>query len=460
MHTKRRQFLQTGAALALSACTKSNSETKGSDAGAPPQPSHSAPLAPSSSANPIQSAARAQPVPEIGDKPLKPKNQEEFPEWPGGTDSESNTTVLMFRGNARRCFYGTGPLLTNLIVKWRYRMSALHISNAAKGDKHWSGTGWTGQAVKWGKNVYVGGVDGRFYCWDSETGALRWILKTERMFKSSPCFYRGRLYVGNVDDHVRAIDARTGNVVWSYDTRFDCDSSPVVVGNTLYFAGESGIVHALDPDSGLVRWKLDLGSHRGPGGSQGIESSPAIDKDELYVSTFDGNLYCIERSDGKVMWKYNTGDDTDVTAVLTDDRIYVASEEKNPVLHCVERGTGKGLWTFRSDGGFWSTPAISNNRVYIGSESGYLFCIDAKEGKRLWDFPCARRVWSSPCVVDGKVVFGSYDGFLYMLDAMTGRELWKYDMEGNIASTPCIVDGRIYIGGTAGYFYCFAPPGA
>lgn len=386
--------------------------------------------------------------------------RETFPAWDGRRDSTSAATMLMFRGNLRRNFHGTGPLSANLELKWKYRLGALEIDRAGEGTRFWTGTGWTGQAVKWGRRVFVGGLDGKFYCWDAFSGKVIWTLKTQRMFKSSPCFYDERLFVGNVDNKFRCIDARTGKVLWHYDMRGDCDSSPVVADGILYAASESGFLHALDPRSGGHHFKMNLGGHKGPGGSQGIESSPVIDGDELWVGTYDGNLYRVDRIQGKVLAKIATGDDTDATPVVTDDYVFAAAEQKNPVLSCFDRKTGTLKWSFKDRGGFWSTPAVVGGRVYIGGDDAKMYCLNEHTGAEIWSFAARRAIWSSPSVVDGKVVFGSYDGFLYMVDAADGHLLWQVDLGGPVLSTACIVDGYLWIGSGDGHFYCFGPKSA
>lgn len=383
--------------------------------------------------------------------------RDDFPAWDGSRDSVSAVTMLMFRGNLRRNFHGTGSLANEPELKWKYRMGALEISKVGEGTRFWTGTGWTGQAVKWGRRVYVGGLDGKFYCWDAFTGKVIWTLKTQRMFKSSPCFYDGRLYVGNVDNKFRCIDAKNGKVVWQYDMRGDCDSSPVVADGILYAASESGYLHALDPRTGGHHFKMDLGGHKGPGGSQGIESSPVIDGDELWVGTYDGKLIQLDRIQGKVLSKMTTGDDTDATPVVTDNSVFAAAEANHPALSCFDRKTGALKWSFEDRGGFWSTPAVVGGRVYIGGDDARMYCLDEQTGKVIWTFSARRAIWSSPSVVDGKVLFGSYDGFFYMLDAQTGHLIWQVDLEGPVLSTACIVDGYIWIGSGDGHFYCFGP---
>ena len=443
----RRHFLHAGAALLSAGCSnKPKSETTldaGIEVDAAP-----APIDANFDATPDGQL-------ETPDAAKVIETDDDFPPWPGTDSSESITTMLMFRGNAKRNFHGVGKLGNKLALKWRHKTKALHI-DAANGPHYWTGTGWTGQAVKWGRRVFFGSLDGRFYCLDAEGGDVIWTHKTQRMFKSSPCFYDGKLYVGNVDNYLRAIDARTGALAWKLNMKSDCDSSPLVHGGVLYAGSESGFLHALNPQTGKPIFKLDLGGHKGPGGSQGIESSPAIADGELWASTYDGVLYRIDLKTQKVISKIPTGDDTDASPVLTDDAVYAAAEQKSPILLCIDRKTEKQRWSFRAEGGFWSTPAIVQGRVYIGCDDHRMVCLDEKTGALVWQTSTGRAVWSSPCVVDGKVVFGSYDGFLYMLEAETGKELFRHDLEGPVLSTACIVDGWVYIGSGDGHFYAFA----
>lgn len=464
----RRHFLHAATSL-LVACGKnpaSESSADGGTDGGQPDSADVATDTRDAGMNDIADAAADSPVDagasdavlSIADE--RRMQREVFPVWDGRRDSVSPATMLMFRGNLRRNFHGTGPLASQLELKWKYKLGALEITRAGEGTRFWTGTGWTGQAVKWGQRIFVGGLDGKFYCWDAYSGKVIWTLKTQRMFKSSPCFYDERLFVGNVDNKFRCIDARTGKVIWHYDMRGDCDSSPVVADGILYAASESGFLHALDPRTGGHHFKLNMGGHKGPGGSQGIESSPVIDGDELWVGTYDGFLYRIDRFQGKVLSKMVTGDDTDATPVVTDDYVFAAAEQKNPMLSCFERKTGALKWSFKDRGGFWSTPAVVGRRVYIGGDDAKMYCLDERTGAEIWSFAARRAIWSSPSVVDGKVVFGSYDGFLYMVDAKDGHLLWQEDLGGPVLSTACIVDGHVWIGSGDGHFYCFGPKSA
>lgn len=382
----------------------------------------------------------------------------EVPPWDLGDRSESRDTMLMFRGDARRNFQGTGPLADTLRVVWQKRLGSFESTRARDGRViRWEGTGWTGQPVVWGSRVYVGALDRKLYCWDRATGDERWSFEAQRMFKSSACLYRGKLYIGNVDDYVRCIDAERGAELWRFMTGADCDSSGVVVDDTLYIGGESGHLRALDPATGEERWRAYFGTGGEEVGSRGIESSPAIDGDEVFVSNSEGTLYAYDRRERRVRWRFEMGGDADVTPLVTDDFVLAATQAPVHKLFCIDRATRRERWSVSARPGWWSTPAVSSDRkVYAAGGGGRFFCLDLDTGRELWRVNVGQAVWSSPCVIDDKVLFGAEDAKLHIHDRHTGREISTFEVEGQILSTPCVVGGHVYVGTIRGHFYGLA----
>lgn len=380
-----------------------------------------------------------------------------LPTWKYGDHSAASDTLIMFRGNPTHTFYGTGPIPTKPALKWKFRME--RVEALLHGRPHvWTGTGWTGQASVLGGYVFIGSQDKHFYCFETETGQLRWKYQSGRWFKSSPCLYENRIYVGNVDNYLRCMDAQTGRVLWHYNMGRDLDSSPCVWEGRLYIGGENGYLHCFDPKRGKLLWRTFLGGI-GPNtkpGSNGVETSPAVADGEVYAANYDGYLFCVDARTGAIRWKFRTGDDTDASPVIVGDRLYIAAEDRNPYLYCVSRQQkGKLIWKLSNRKGWWSTPAIVGDRLWIGGNNGILYCIEAKTGKVIWTFKAGGPIWSSPAVVDDRVVFGSYTPYLHMLDANSGKQIWKFNMGGRSHSTPCVVNGSIYVGCSAGTFYCF-----
>ncbi len=387
------------------------------------------------------------------------RRRAKLPAWTYGRGSFADDTVLMFRGNPSHTFYGTGPVPDAPQQKWRFRTAT--ISYTARGQlRVWTGTGWTGTAVKLGDYIFVGSPGGYVYALQAYTGKLAWKHRGGGMFKGSACAYENRIYIGNTDNLLRCIDAETGHLVWRHDTGNDLDSSPCVVDGRLYIAGENGHARCLDPQTGRLIWKTFVGG-TGPGtppGSNGSETSPAVADGNLYTATYDGVLFCIDTKNGRVRWKAKTFDDTDASPVVSGDFVYAAAEDRASRLYCFAREDGREVWRYEgNDKGFWSTPAVVGDRLWVGGDDNKLHCVDAKTGKGIWTFKADAAIWSSPAIVDGKAIFGSRDHHLYIVDAETGKELWKTKLDGRIISSPCVVGGYIWIGTATGYIYCFGP---
>ena len=181
-----------------------------------------------------------------GDEPTAPPRP--------SADSFDPKGMSMFRGNPSHTHYGTGPLPEKLEVLWKFRTSRFK-TELREQPYTWTGTGWSGQAVKVGSKVIVGSVDRNLYAFNAADGNLLWKHRSRRMFKSSACFFDNKIYIGNVDNQLRCVDANSGELLWRHRTRADMDSSPVVADGRLYVGGEDLSIYCFDPISGEKLWR-------------------------------------------------------------------------------------------------------------------------------------------------------------------------------------------------------------
>ncbi len=384
-----------------------------------------------------------------------------LPAWDGSKTSESVPgSMRMFRGNMAGTYYGSGKLSENLELKWKFRMSDFHTTFQDK-PHTWSGTGWTGQTLKYGDYVYAGDVGGHFHCWEAMTGKLVWVFSGLRMFKGSPSLYKNRIYVPQVDNHIRCIDATDGKLIWDWSSWADNDSSPRLMDGMLYIGGEDGDLKCFDAETGKMQWKESYG--RGTGddpGSDGIECSLAIADNIAYFGHLDGHLRAYNLKDRKLAWQTpKMGVDIDSSCLIIGDRVYVGIEEakSGKEMMCFDRNNGKLVWEAHAPGGIWGSPAKFENTVIIGDNGGTMHAFDAASGADVWKYKIGHGTWYSPQVVDGKVMFGSYGKYYEMLDAKTGKSIWKGDLGDRTHSGAAIEDGHLWFGGGSGYMYCWGP---
>ena len=181
--------------------------------------------------------------------------------------------LTMFRGNARRAYYGEGPVPKAPTVLWRFPKDGPMSSPSSEGGETrvWAGTGWTGQPVvaqaNDGPRVMFGAYDRAVHFLKGDTGE-RFLpdLPTGDLIKGSvmldPDGYP-LLYTGSRDNYFRvvALDRAKPTVLWKINANEvphpvwnnDWDSSAVLVGDYLFEGGENSYFFIIKLNRGLQR---------------------------------------------------------------------------------------------------------------------------------------------------------------------------------------------------------------
>ena len=161
----------------------------------------------------------------------------------------------------------------------------------------------------------------------------------------------------------------------------------------------------------------------------------------------------------EMTWRYQTGGFTYSTPTVTNDAIYITSNESLVALNL----DGSMRWTVPFGGsttvggitvsGIVSSPAIGNNgNVYVGSLDNNVYTVDSS-GNIIAMFDTGGEVFSSPVIgPDGTVYIGSESGIVAALNP-DGTLRNSIPLSGEIYSTPAYANGFIYVGTTANLLY-------
>src|SRR4051794_16666088 len=111
-------------------------------------------------------------------------------------------------------------------------------------------------AVAYGR-VYLGGLDGRVYSYEEETGDLAWSQSTGAEVYSSPAVADTphappTVFIGSQDKHFYALDAKTGAIRWEHYLNGNILGSPSVVDRTVY-------VSVIGPNIGTFAYAVKKG---------------------------------------------------------------------------------------------------------------------------------------------------------------------------------------------------------
>lgn len=298
-------------------------------------------------------------------------------------------------------------------------------------------------------NVYAHGTQGLLFCFNGETGEVKWQKSLTEEF--------GRItgYGGRV-------------------------TSPIVEGDLVIISmissnwgahGGGGVRFlAFDKTSGEMVWWNSTGL-RPSNTYRCIPVVTTINGQRILISGGgDGNLHAFQVNTGKKVWSFEFGNGAmNPAPVVNGTKLYAAHGEEIPGratvgrVACLEIGGAEPTIVWEKDGieFKYPSPMLEGDRLFLPDRQGRLYCFDANTGERLWRAKFGRNCTGSPAYGDGKIYLSSVHGYFHILDANNkGRRLSRkrfqpvdpeFDVE--VQGSAAIANGCVFFG-TTEEFYC------
>ena len=213
--------------------------------------------------------------------------------------------------------------------------------------------------------LYVGGLDGKFYCLEAAYGSKKWTFDTEYPVRSSPCATGELVFCANTNGTVFALDAGSGNIRWEFKTSNAVFAGLTVSNGKLFVASRDSNLYVLNADSGTLDRKISIGNK--------IMSTPAIDQDRLYVPSLDGSLSAYSISDGILAWKFQSKSAINTTPVITPSAIFTVSLDQH--FYALSPMDGTVLWKYDFESRIKTTPLVWKNSVIIAAENKNVYLL-------------------------------------------------------------------------------------
>lgn len=298
-------------------------------------------------------------------------------------------------------------------------------------------------------NVYVHGTQGLFFCFDGETGEVKWQKSLTEDF--------GRItgYGGRV-------------------------TSPIVDGNLVFLSmissnwgaqGGGGVRFiAFDKNTGDVVWWNSTGL-RPSDTHRCVPTVTTLNGQRVLISGGgDGNLHAFQVNTGRKLWSYEIGSGAiNPSPVVRGNFLFAAHGEENlgratvgRVL-CLDISGNEPTLVWEKDGIEFkhSSPMLLAGELILPDRQGRLYAFDTTSGKRLWRAKFGVNCTGSPSYGDGKIYLSAVNGYFHILDATNkGKSLSRkrfqpanpsFDVE--VQGTAAIANGCVYFG-TTEEFYC------
>lgn len=275
--------------------------------------------------------------------------------------------------------------------------------------------------------VYAGMSDGRYWCLDQETGAIRWRAEAGEGAGGdlpAPAVYDGLAYLCGPDGTLLAADARTGRRIWRLALDGPAAGAPAVDGGMLFVGTRTGRVWAVEAKTGAIAWRTAL---------EGEMAQPvALGDDRLFAVTGLGQLWALEAATGRVTWRAAAEAHPPVYAELL---VIAGGSAFDPL-------TGEVVWRVE---GAPCSPAVRRDQVIYPGRA-----LDLFTGQAAQPVEPASRAAEPAARAAGLVVAG--DAALFFAEGPrlearrlgTGEPLWRLDLPAPGVGTPAVAPGRLF----------------
>ena len=280
--------------------------------------------------------------------------------------------------------------------------------------------------VVWDDSIFLTGADAgsqEVYCWDTETGSLRWTAKVGP-FPGSPA-------------ELPDLSIGAGYAA----------SSPATDGVRLFAIYAGGDLACLDFDGNLM-WGANVGYVDDPYG----HSSSLLVFEELLIVQYDHGesafVAAYDLQTGSQVWRtvrevYDTWSSPIVVKVDSEWQLIMNA---SPYAAAYDPRTGEELWRIEDIlGEVASSPAYADGSVIIINQLMSILSVDAVNGEILWELYDDLPDSSSPLAFEGHVIIPTTFGGVAAVGIESGEVLWREEFSVGFYASPVLVDGRIYL---------------
>ncbi len=273
----------------------------------------------------------------------------------------------------------------------------------------------------------------------------------------SPRIHEDKLFVGTLDGIFFCFNRNTGKPIWYRNVGSSIRSTACIGDDKVYFGTESGEFYALSIEGGEQRWMNDYDAP--------IYASASYYKNRVYISTYDNYLYCLSSVNGLPFGKFNGFRASFKSSpAVGKEGIYIGGGGENLFFYRVNPSMTM-KWQILTYDEVPNTPAVDEdekNVYFIGVKKNQnlkmaeLRKIDTETKEEKWAYSVGGgAVTTNPTLAGDKILVAGLDKKLTMLDT-AGRLVWEKTLDSPIQSSPAVGRGVVAIGTNSGKLYCFS----
>ncbi len=274
------------------------------------------------------------------------------------------------------------------------------------------------------EKLFVGTLDGIFFCFNRNTGRPIWYRNVGSSIRSTACIGDDKVYFGTEKGEFYALSIEGGEQRWMNKYDAPIYTSPAYYKNRVYVSTYDNYMYSLSSVNGLPFGKFN-------GFRASFKSSPTVGKDGVYIGGGGENLFFYRVNPNMTMkWQILTYDEVPNTPALDEDEkhIYFIGVKKNQNLKMAElrkidTETKEEKWAYSVGGGSITTnPVIAGDKILVAGLDKKLTMLD-EAGRMVWQKTLDAPIQGSPAVGRGVVAIGTNSGKLYCFSSSVGFTL-------------------------------------
>lgn len=221
-----------------------------------------------------------------------------------------------------------------------------------------------------GERYFLGGLNGRFYCYDALDMTETWKAGTNASITSTPAVYGEVLYVAGEDTGIYACTTKDKRLKWQSAATGSTTADVVAGSDGVFIASRDLALFLYDLEFGQIRWRARFS---GP-----LYEPPVLAGDAAFQFCPDDGLVAVEtdvlKEENRIRWRMPRG-----RALLTVDpkRAYALTQDETIVS--AELKTGAVGATIPAPGFIIAIPSPTDGAVIVASPDGRVFCARAKD---------------------------------------------------------------------------------
>ncbi len=342
-----------------------------------------------------------------------------------------------FRGNALANGVATSdlPEPSKLEVLWKHKVPKGEFQSTA-----------CLVPLKGRAAAVVGDMDGLILAIDLENGDLLWSFKIKFGYACSIAFFEDHFYVGNIDGKFLCLNSE-GKLQWEFSAGSEIDGSATFFEDQVLFTSQDAKLYSLRRSNGELAWAVEAGDQ--------LRCAPVIVDGQVFLAGCDAALRGIQLTDQTTSMEVPIDSPTGCTPAILGDLIYFGTEQAG--FKAVDIRKKELAWSFDDQGrslAFRGNSAAFDNLVIVGDNARNVWALHPETGEVKWNTPLRAIVETSPVIVGDFVYVASGDGRLSALKVQSGEVVWEKEFSGQFKSSPAVGFGRLVIASDEGTIYC------